>query len=245
MEKIHPSNEQWFHTPPGSMLLALEKQQLQRMLAHQFGDVLVQLGGPMDGLFTNPSPIVHRITIGQESCPIKGIPYVKSHFDELPLRPDSVDIIVCMHVLEFADEPELILEQIYQALVPQGQVLIIGFNPTSLWGLSRFFHASKDFPWSGKFHSQTRIQSMLQKVGYHVSAKKTLCFRPPLRSRKLWSSLLVLEPLGQFFAPDLGGVYFLSARKKVWGMNPIIERFRQSPVITDRGCPAPSTREQL
>lgn len=232
----------WFQTPPGSLLLALERQQLQRMLGRQFGDVLVQLGGPGSGLFTSPSPIVHRIIVGPGECPASGIPYVRANFDELPLRPDSVDILVCMHVLELLEDPSLVLEQIYQALVPQGQVLIIGFNPMSLWGLTRLFKSAEDFPWAGKFHSQAHIKSLLQKTGLSLSAKKTLCFRPPIQNQKLWQSLLVMEPLGQFFVPDLGGVYFLSARKKVLGMKLIFERINERRFVNSRGCPEPSTR---
>lgn len=232
----------WFQTPPGSRLLALEKQQLARMLGHQFGDLLVQLGGPLDGLFTSPSSIVHRITIGQGACPIRGIPYVTADYNELPLRPDSIDIVICMHVLEFMEDPSLLLDQIYQALVPQGQVLIIGFNPMSLWGLAQYFKNSKEFPWGGKFHSQMHIKALLQKTGFSLLAKKTVCFRPPIINRKIWQSLLVMEPLGQFLLPDLGGVYFLSARKKVFGMNPIFDQSMQRRVMRNRTCPEPSTR---
>lgn len=233
-------SEKWFQSPPGSLLLTLEKEQLQRMLSEQFGDVLVQLGGPINGLFTIPSPIVHRITIGQGTCPIRGIPFVTANYNELPLRPDSVDIIVCMHVLEFLDDPSLLIDQMYEALVPQGQLVIIGFNPMSLWGLAQYFNKSQEFPWGGNFHSQTHIKTLLQKTGYSILAKKTLCFRPPIQNRKLWHSLLVMEPLGQFLVPDLGGVYFLSARKKVFGMNPIIERAINQRLI--HACPEPMTR---
>jgi hypothetical protein len=147
-----------------------------------------------------------------------------------------------MHVLEFMEDPSLLLDQIYQALVPQGQVLIIGFNPLSLWGLAQYFKSSKEFPWGGKFHSQMHIKTLLQKTGFSLLAKKTLCFRPPILNRKIWHSLLVMEPLGQFLLPDLGGVYFLSARKKVFGMNPILDRSKQRLVMTNRTCPEPSTR---
>ncbi len=40
------------------------------------------------------------------------------------------------HVLEFAAEPHRILREVERVLVPEGQVVIAGFNPLSLWGAS-------------------------------------------------------------------------------------------------------------
>ena len=57
------------------------------------------------------------------------------HLDELPLAPESVDVIVMVHVLEFIAKPPVLLREVYQALAPGGQLIIVSLNPWSLWGI--------------------------------------------------------------------------------------------------------------
>ena len=54
--------------------------------------------------------------------------------DELPLAPKSVDVIILVHVLEFIPSPPVLLREVYQALAPGGQLIIVNLNPWSLWG---------------------------------------------------------------------------------------------------------------
>lgn len=227
--------EEWFQKPPGTLLLAMEKQQLQHMLEHQFGDMLVQLGGPCDGLFTHSSPIVHRVNIGEQVCSSHGVPYVRANYDELPLRQNSTDVIICMHVLEFMEQPEQLLEQIYHALVPNGQLIVISFNPKSWWRMNM----------QGKFYFQSTMKSMLKNIGYSIIARKSVCFRPPIKNETLWRRLLFMEPIGQFLLPSFGGVYFISARKKVVGVDPLPAKWWPKKVMINNGCAEPTTRNLL
>ncbi|VVE68828.1 SAM-dependent methyltransferase [Pandoraea pnomenusa] len=57
-----------------------------------------------------------------------------SRFDELPIATASTDLVVLPHVLEFAENPHDILREVERILVPEGQVIITGFNNLSLWG---------------------------------------------------------------------------------------------------------------
>jgi|GEM_PF-1376373 len=61
------------------------------------------------------------------------------NYHELPLLCDSVDVVVIHHALEFDANPRVILREAYQALVLGGHMVLIGFNPCSLWGIKSFF----------------------------------------------------------------------------------------------------------
>ena len=52
----------------------------------------------------------------------------------LPFDASSLDLVVLPHALELARDPHLALREVERVLVPEGRVVIVGFNPASLWG---------------------------------------------------------------------------------------------------------------
>ena len=57
---------------------------------------------------------------------------VIAEFAPLPFLPDSVDMIILPHILEFMETPEELLHDIWTSLMPNGYLLVINFNPFSL-----------------------------------------------------------------------------------------------------------------
>src|SRR5207244_2234170 len=47
----------------------------------------------------------------------------------------SLDLVVLPHSLELARDPHLTLREVERVLMPEGRVVILGFNPASLWAL--------------------------------------------------------------------------------------------------------------
>jgi SAM-dependent methyltransferase len=56
-------------------------------------------------------------------------------FDALPFPNQSLDLVLLPHTLELARDPHDTLREVERVLVPEGRVVIVGFNPASLWGL--------------------------------------------------------------------------------------------------------------
>ena len=48
--------------------------------------------------------------------------------EALPFENDSIDLIVLPHSLDIADDPHQVLREVERCLVPDGYVIIIGFN---------------------------------------------------------------------------------------------------------------------
>ena len=47
---------------------------------------------------------------------------------QLPFAANSIDLVVMPHVLEFYDDPHQILREVERILIPEGQIVLTGFN---------------------------------------------------------------------------------------------------------------------
>ena len=83
----------------------------------------------------------------------------RSDLRQLPFASASLDLVVLPHVLEFLPDPHQMLREVERVLIPEGQVVIAGFNPLSLWGLRRYRPAQREglFPWNGNYLSVLRL----------------------------------------------------------------------------------------
>lgn len=226
----HKHMEHWFTQTPGQFLLEAESAILSNLLPRLFGYHLLQMGGTSDNLWLRDCRIPHRIHLSPMCpCNFDGSCIVGS-FNNLPLAADSIDVIFLPHVLEFADQPEIILQQTYDALTPEGYIVILGFHPWSLWGVARLFKNQRRVPWCGKFYSSFKVQHWLREIGYSVENHQTLFFRPPLTNPVWIKKLLFIEALGQLIWPYLGGVYLIVAKKRVLTFTPVRSKLNNKTV---------------
>jgi len=216
---------QWLDTPPGQYLLAWEQGQLDRVVADLFGFHALQLGLPeLDALRGNRMP--HR-WLASESA---GQPRAAALFcdtDALPFPERSLDLVVLPHTLELARDPHLTLAEVERVLVPEGRVVILGFNPASLWGLrQRCGHVRQQLggrgplflPRPGDFIAYWRLRDWLRLLSFEVEGGRFGGYRPPLRSEGWLSRYAWMDRIGDRWWPVLGAVYMLVAVKRVRGM---------------------------
>lgn len=198
----------WLKKEPGALLVAMERRQLLRLLKPAAGDYLVQIGGLPE--LVADSAIRFKWYLNSQAKTGS----IQVALDELPLRNESVDIIVLCHVLEFMPDPTLLLRQAYQALAPGGQMIVVGLNPWSLWGLTR--EVPHGWPlW--------KIKDNLRKLSLRIVMNDTFCFRPPLHSLQWWQRLLWMEAVGAFCCPALGGFYIVAAQKRAATATPQLQ----------------------
>ena len=204
----------WFHTPLGAYLLAREQAWLDQVVPDIFGYHAIQLGLPQFDLLRE-SRIAHRARVNPQGE--GGVADVLANWHELPFDAQSVDLCLLPHVLEFADNPHEVLREIDRVMRPEGRILILGFNPWSLFGTRRLF-SSKGYPWQGQFVSLVRMKDWLQLLGFEPSAGRLACYIPPCESavwQKRWG---FMESAGDRWWGVGGGVYMLEAIKRVQGM---------------------------
>ena len=126
----------WLHTPAGAYLRAWEQTCLDNLTADIFGYNAVQIGMPqIDALAANrmPNKWLADIRLQSNADALRQVALTLD-YAELPFASQSIDLVVLPHVLEFAAEPHQILREVERVLIPEGQVIICGFNPRSMWG---------------------------------------------------------------------------------------------------------------
>lgn len=233
LEESRVGMHAWSKQAPGCWFLAEEIIQLEKVLPTLFGYHLLQVGDFYPQNYLSCSKIPNRLlmdlwlqqrdrTEKQDDKPLFGNP------ESIPIATDSLDVVLLPHTLEFTEDPHQVLREADRILVPEGHVVILGFNPWSLWMLWRLLLGWRGkAPWCGHFISQTRLQDWLKLLGFDIVHAQRYFFRPPLRQEGLMKRLHFLENLSKRWWPVFGGGYILVARKRVMTLTPIRPRWQR------------------
>ena len=75
--------------------------------------------------------------------------------------------------------------------MPEGQVVISGFNTASLWRLRQMFRraAQRRRPGTRKFIGLLRLRDWLRVLGFELNGGKFGCYAPPFRNEALARAL--------------------------------------------------------
>ncbi len=225
--------DDWWQSPLGRYLLAREQVMFDAAVSDVFGFHAVQLELPLlDALRTNRMP--NRLRLGACIADVRCDPVA------LPLASASIDLLILPHVLDFSSHPHQVLREAERVLVPEGRLMITGFNPWSVWGLERQLHRRRGYPWCGNFIGLPRLRDWLALMNLDVSVDRVGCSVPSSRSPQWWQRLRLLEQIGCRRGPVGGGVYFLQAVKRVRGVRmltpawPITSAPKRLVTSTDR-----------
>ncbi|MBU1689658.1 MAG: class I SAM-dependent methyltransferase [Gammaproteobacteria bacterium] len=234
------SMDEWIATPLGRYLIEREQTYFDQVVADIFGFNALQIGFAQSDLLRANRMQTRFAAASQFSEYGKVEIKLLTEPGCLPIASQSIDLLLLPHVLEFSAHPHQILREAERVLRPEGQVIISGFNPFSLWGLPRFLPSRREsYPWNGDFISLPRIKDWLALLGFDVVAGRMCCYEPPLRSEKWLRRFHFMEPAGDRWWALAGGVYFLQAKKKVAGMHLIMPNWNRNSAAKKVLAPAP------
>jgi SAM-dependent methyltransferase len=232
---------QWLQTPAGRYLLDWEQRHLEVALADVFGFHALQLGLPeLDALRGNRMP--HRWIATDASRSTSGQPvHLHCDYDALPFDSASLDLVVLPHTLEIARDPHLALREVDRVLMPEGRVVVVGFNPMSLWGLRQKLGRARSrvlrggtrplyLPAAGEFIGFRRLRDWLRLLSFEVEAGRFGCYLPPVASETWMRRFGWMDGAGERWWPPFGAVYFVVAVKRVRGMRLVGLLKNQRPV---------------
>ena len=235
----------WLKTPPGAYLLAWERAHFDQAVSDIFGYHALQLGLPeLDTLQANRMPHKWLALSAMPGRPVQspsqGYPAHRMEPDSissprvalltdsaaLPFPESSLDLVVLPHTLELGSDPHSALREVARVLVPEGRVVISGFNPASLWGLrqrrdhlyQRFGYDESFLPRTGDFIGYWRLRDWLRLLDFEVESAHFGCYRPALASQQWLDRFDWMDAAGERWWPIFGAVYFLVAAKHVRGM---------------------------
>ena len=223
---------EWYAKYPGIWLQEQELGLLEGALTDLFGYHILQIGLNNAHNCLSVSRIPHRMLMDVEFTGPGKEEYAEADFfqgepEYIPLASDSLDVLVLTHTLEFCSNPHEVLREVDRILIPEGNVVILGFNPWGLWMLWRVLLGwRKRAPWCGRFVSMARLKDWLQLLGFDITESRHYFFRPPLSHPGLMTRLRFLDSVGSRLWPILGGAYFLVAKKRVATLTPIKPRWR-------------------
>ncbi len=213
----------WLHSPQGRYVMAWEQGVIDSAVADVFGYNAVQLGFPQCALLAQ-----NRIPLRQTADEASAAD-VRCDLRQLPFAAHSIDLIVMPHVLEFHDDPHQILREVERVLIPEGMLVISGFNPLSIWGLRRRLAGrASPFPWHGTYLSALRLKDWLQLLGFEVDRAAFGCYAPPFERESWLRQWQFIEAIGYRWWSFAGGVYLLCAVKRVHGMRLILPGWKQA-----------------
>ena len=231
--------ESWYGGERGQYLLRQLREALRPHLENAFGYHILQMGPLRGEDLMNECRINHHI----QACDRAGERVsLLCTAGEIPLESDSVDVVIAHHSLEFADNPHQVLRALQRVLTPQGQLLVLGFNPLSLRGmLNRARAVPKASPW--RAHSPvsvSRLSDWLHLLGFEVLEASHLYSLPPFGSGKVRRVTQSVDRWCVDHKLPVGGVYLQRAVKQVVGQNrPMSMLRRHGETLIDLAVPKP------
>ncbi len=207
----------WFGGNLGQQLLGTERAILEQLLSTYFGYHLLQLSVQEQNL-CDASPIHNQVNIGL-------LPHDRSQVsaspNRLPFEDDSIDVAVMHHMLDFVDNPQELLREMTRVVRPMGRLVMIGFNPLSLWGVWKALARIRTRPpWNGGFIRPDRMMDWMNLLDFKIDRAQYCHYGLPIAAR---------SPQRPDFSKGLsrnanlpvGGVYVIVAQKHVGTMTQI------------------------
>jgi SAM-dependent methyltransferase len=253
----------WGDSPLGQYLLAWEQTMVDQLVADVFGFHALQVGWPsLDALRANRMPHRWLLNDGLETdeervaFKLAGRAIsIQSDFDALPFPANSLDLVVLPHTLEMSDDAHQTLREVERVLVPEGRVVVLGFNPLSLWGVGHVWNEAlhrigvasasdaSPLPLDGELIGPRRLRDWLRLLSFEVERAHFGCYRPAVSTQVWLDRYARWDALGERWWPVLGAVYATVAVKRVRGMRLIGPARRSNLKRRAASAPAVATRE--
>lgn len=226
----------WLTTPQGRYVLDWEQRKHDQLVADIFGFNALQIGLPaVDYLRANRMPFRFFCDDRNDGVAVRAAPH------HLPFAGNSLDLVVLPHVLEFDDNPHQILREAERVLVPEGSVIVTGFNPYSLWGARRSLARRPALPpWRGRAIGVPRLRDWFALLGMETRAGAFGCYAPAVKQEKWLRRWRFMELAGDRWWPVAGAVYVIQAIKRQHGMRMITPARKMR--LTRASALAPVTR---
>jgi SAM-dependent methyltransferase len=159
---------------------------------------------------------------------------------DLPLGDNAVDVALLVHCLEFTDSPEELLQEIWRVLTPQGKLLLVVPNRSSLWAMrdvSPFGH--------GQPFSRQQLHGLLKTAQFTTRQMDHALVLPPSRYLAAspiasWTDKFCRGAIFRSFS----GALILEAQKQVYAYAPGRKIRRALPRFKPSFLPAPQPSQR-
>ncbi len=208
----------WYQTDAGELISQAIEQHVWRITSCIFGYRAIQIGDSF-----HRRQLLKNCTIPEQITIDRSLDAnIISSPAALPICSDSTDLFVLPHTLDFTEKPHEILREVERCLMPEGHMIIIGFNPYSFYGLWRLLLARKKLaPWSANFYSVRRLRDWSSLLGLEEVELHFVAHLPPFKRIQSWKKMQSIARLLQYHLTTIGGIYIFVARKRVARLTPL------------------------
>ena len=230
----------WMQSPAGVDLLRTEVERVHAAVGNLFGYHCLQVGDLAGADLLSASRILGRTVVDIDGGASRGpYPLVSGAAASLPVDSHAVDVVVLPHVLEFESRPHEALREASRVLVPEGNLVILGFNPVSVIGLGRVFrYRAAVAPWCGTYFGAGRLRDWLTLLGFDIVDQRP-CFasRPGTRPWRPGR-----RSLAEWMPPALASARLVLAKKRVNATLAMRSRWKPRRRLAGIGLAGPSVR---
>jgi len=227
----------WWTSPLGQYVFKQEQVILTTMPRFFHGYYQLQVGTAQSLLPPPTRPCKQKVMA--KSADIEG------ESTSLPFKSHSLDTLVLSHVLEFSDDPHQVIREAERVLVSDGTLILLQFNPWSLWGLKRLFSLQDKPPWLGSFFGKTRIKDWMALLNFEVVATERLLFSPPIQNETWLPRFHFMERWGKRLWPVFSGVTVCVATKRTIPLTPIKQHWRTKQLFPRPLSPNRASRDNI
>ncbi|MDG2141586.1 MAG: class I SAM-dependent methyltransferase [Gammaproteobacteria bacterium] len=212
----------WYSSSMGLKVFNAEKRKVQQIIAGLVGFNALQLGLDNNFQLIDMSSAANKIMF----CPNwrDGNKTPVANIEELPLATESIDIIVIYHALDFTPDSHKLLREATRVLKSGGSLIIVGFNPLSLWGLVRSMTRKREIPWSGRFIPLKRLSEWLSLLTLCVDFVDHAVHFLPFSYERLLRRADKFEQIGSNLKSPFGASYIVHCVKHTVPITPLISK---------------------
>lgn len=218
--------ELWQDLPLGDELKCLIEREISEVSRKFFGYHLVRLGHLSSQIELAACPIKHQINITSTS---QTYTHLVAKSTDLPVCENSVDAFLLAHELDFSRDPHQILREVNRTIMPDGYLVITGFNPLSLCGLFKYLPFNKgNILHDARFFNCARVKDWLQLLGFEIVDVRHLLFNELFLQRKLLNASKWTLWCHQYLSL-FTSMYVIVARKREIPLSLIKPRWKRKP----------------
>jgi SAM-dependent methyltransferase len=220
----HQALHLWHKTPLGQGVWHAVCKEVASVTSDFFGQRVLIVGMLDMGEWLARCPITERVYLA--NTPADHHASVCADVHSLPFADDSIDAIIVPYAFEWLLQLDGVVAELSRVLIPQGNMLIVGFNPVSLWGLMHPWQKDKLPPFHGRLLRMGHIRHLLAQANCVVDEMQTCYYGlPSTHASPDYGQ--IIETLGRLGWPSWGSVYMIHAHKQVTPLIPIRPRWPQ------------------
>lgn len=206
----------------GRALIGAEAELLSTVLDDVYGLELLQMGRWGSGRQLMNASRLRRQSLVAEAAPGESCPDIVASLNRLPVGTGLIDAVLLPHSLETEPDPHAVLREADRVLGGEGQLLVLGFRPASLWGL-RSLTSQGGYPPGLRRHlSEHRVRDWLVLLGFEITLIRRYLYVWPRHHREPPGPQSVLHR--GLLSPWPAGAYLIKARKHTYALTPIRPR---------------------